>query len=153
MSFNWYFENWLKILLLVLGLPFRDRKSLRTKQTQVKLNAKRGWPINLINHIQPQLSKMCPKSSWTLTSQSTDGAFPYCEFQCYVNGVSPVRHQLLSSGSLWTNLVAFRRRYTDFHTRKCLWKCPMQNGSLVKTKWDVMNLYCDKKWWSFTDIP
>ena len=47
------------------GTLVRDRKPLGTKQTQVKPNANRGWPIKLVNHAQPQLSRLCPKSSWT----------------------------------------------------------------------------------------
>ena len=61
-------------LVLVLGSPFRDRKCLGTKQTQVKTNANRDRSIKLDNHIQPQLNRWCPKSSWSPTSQNADGA-------------------------------------------------------------------------------
>ena len=60
--------------LLALGPSFRDRESLGTKQTQIKPNANKGLPIKPVNHIQPQLSRLCPKSSWTPTSQNADGA-------------------------------------------------------------------------------
>ena len=63
----------MKKMLLVLGPPFRDRKSLETKKTQVKPNANRGWLIKLVNHIRPQLTRLCPNSSWTPTSQNADG--------------------------------------------------------------------------------
>ena len=72
-------------LLLLLGPPFRDRKSLETKQTQVKPNANRGWPIKLVNHIRPQQTRLCPNSSWTPTSKNADGAPPYWGFQHYAS--------------------------------------------------------------------
>ena len=64
----------MKKLLLVLGPPIRERKSLETKQTQVKHNANRGGAIKPVNHIRPQLTRLCPNSSLTLTSQNADGA-------------------------------------------------------------------------------
>ena len=147
------FWKLIKNIALGTGTPFRDRKSLRTKQTQVKLNAKRSRLAHKSSHPHPTAAEQnVPKISldphltkyrWGIPILSISMLCWWCI----------VRHQLLSSGSLWTNSVAFRTRYTDFHTRKCLWKCRMQNGSLVKTQWDVINLYCDIKWWSFTDIP
>ena len=65
------------------GTPYRDRRCLGTKRTQVKPNANRGWSIKLVNHIQLQLSRLCPKSSWTPTSQNEDGAPPCWVFQRY----------------------------------------------------------------------
>ena len=70
-------------MLLVPRPLFRDRKSLETKQTQVKPNANRCWSIKLVNHIQPQLTRLCPNSSWTPTSQNADGAPLYWAFQRY----------------------------------------------------------------------
>ena len=64
-ALQFIFWKLMKKLLLVLGPPFRDRKSLETKQTQVKPNANKGWPIKPVNHIRPQLTRMCPNSSWT----------------------------------------------------------------------------------------
>ena len=84
-TFNLYFENQWKKLLLLLGPPFRDRKSLETIPTQVKPNANRGWSIKPVNHIRPQLTKLCPNSSGTPTSQNADGALPYWGFQRYVS--------------------------------------------------------------------
>ena len=46
--------------LLVLGPPFRDRKSLETKQTQVKPNANRGWQKNGQPH-QTAANQIVPK--------------------------------------------------------------------------------------------
>ena len=80
-------------MLLVLGPPFRNRKSLETKQTQVKPKANRGWPIKPVNRIIPQLTRLCPNSSWTLTPPNADGAPQYWEFQRYVLMTS---HDLLS---------------------------------------------------------
>ena len=77
------FWKLMKILLLLPGLSFKDKNSLGTKQTQVEPNANRGWPIKLDNHIQPQLSRLCPKSSWTPASQNANGTPPYWGFQCY----------------------------------------------------------------------
>ena len=68
---------------MVLGPPFIDRKSLGTKQTEDKPNANRGWSIKLVNYIQPQLNRLCQKSSWTPTSQNADEAPPYWGFQRY----------------------------------------------------------------------
>ena len=75
-------------LLFVLGPLLRGRKSLETKQTQVKPNANRGWPIKPVNHIRPELTRLCPTSSWTTTSQNADGPPPYCGFHCYVESHS-----------------------------------------------------------------
>ena len=47
------FRKLMKKMGLVLEPLFKDRKVLWTKQTQLKSNAKRGWPIELVNHIQP----------------------------------------------------------------------------------------------------
>ena len=69
--------------ILVLGPLLRDRGSLGTKQTQVKSNANRCWRIKLVNHIQPQLSRLCP-DSWTPNSQNADGAPSSLGFQRYV---------------------------------------------------------------------
>ena len=86
-KFKWYFENWWKKLVLVLGPLFRDGKSLGTEQTQIKPNTNRGWPIKLVNHIQPQLNRLCQKSSRTPFSQNSDGAPPWV-FNATVNRVS-----------------------------------------------------------------
>ena len=66
------FWKLMQILLLVIGTPFRDMKSLETKQTQIKPDANRGFPIELASHIQPQLSRLCWKSCIP-TSQNADG--------------------------------------------------------------------------------
>ena len=84
-ALQFIFWKFMKKLMLVLGHPFRDRKSLETKQTQVKPNANRGWPIKLVNHIRPQLTRLCPNSSWTPTSQNADGASLYWGFQPYAS--------------------------------------------------------------------
>ena len=75
-----------EIIAVATGTPFQrqERKSLETKQTQVKPNANRGWPMKPVNHIRPQLIRLCPNSSWTPTSQNADGAPPYWGFQRYV---------------------------------------------------------------------
>ena len=70
-------------MLLVLGPPFRDRESLKSKQTKVKPNPNRGWSKIPVNHIRPQLTRLCQNSSWTPTSQNADGALPYWQFQRY----------------------------------------------------------------------
>ena len=75
------FWKWMKKLLLVLEPPFRDRKSLGTKQTQVKPNVNRCWPIRLVNYIQPQLSRLGLKSSRIPASQNAVRATPYGGFQ------------------------------------------------------------------------
>ena len=90
-------------LLLVVGPPFRDRKSLETKQTQVKPNANRGWPIKPVNHIRPQLTRLCPNSSWTPTSQNANGAPPCWGFQRFAGiriGICDVWSDMPAS-SLW----------------------------------------------------
>ena len=45
--------------------PFRDRKSLGTKQTQVTPNVNIGCTIELASHIQTHLSRMCWRCCWT----------------------------------------------------------------------------------------
>ena len=75
------FWKLLKKMLLVLGPRFRDRESLGTTKTRVKSKANRGWPRKLVNHIQPQLNRLCPKPSWTPNLQYTFGAPPYWGFQ------------------------------------------------------------------------
>ena len=67
------------VLIHVLEPPFRDRKSLGTRPTQVK---PRLTP-KLVNHIRPQLSRLCGKSSWTPTSQNVDEAPQHWRFQRY----------------------------------------------------------------------
>ena len=89
--------------------PFKDRKPLRTKQTQVKPNANRGCPIKLANHIQPQLRKLCPKSSWTPTSQNADRAPPYWGLQRYVCAsglISLNTHSHWTKPSQWKGKIA-----------------------------------------------
>ena len=71
------FLKLMKKMMLVLGPRFRDRKSLETKQTQVKPNANRGWPIKPVDHIWLQLTGLRPNSPWTSTSQNAHGAPPY----------------------------------------------------------------------------
>ena len=60
------------------GVPFQ-----RQEVSGNKANAK------LVNHIQPQLSRLCQKSSWTPISQNADGAPPYWGFQRCVTYVWP----------------------------------------------------------------
>ena len=66
------------------GTLFTETESL-WEQSKHKLhpNANRGWPMTLVNHIQSQLSRLCPKYSWTPTSQNADGAPPYWGFERY----------------------------------------------------------------------
>ena len=95
-------------MLLVLWPHFKDRKSRETKQTQVKPNENRGWPIKPVNHIKPQLNRFCPKSFWTTTSQNADGAPPYRGFQRYhtQNTASapshPIQHPTAGMGTHMT---------------------------------------------------
>ena len=84
---------------MVLGPPFRDRTSLETKQTQVKPNANRGWSIKPVNHIRPHLTRLCPNSSWTPTSQNADGAPPHWGFQHY--GKTTPSVSSFDNGSIW----------------------------------------------------
>ena len=95
--------------MLVLGPLFKDRKSLETKQAQVKPNANRGWPIKPVNHIRPQLTRLCPNSSWTPTSRNGDGAPPYLGFQCYAC-VRPANCQAFWHALAWhqANFEAIR---------------------------------------------
>ena len=44
-----------------MGPPFRDRKSLETKQTQVKPNANRDWPIKNGQAHQTAANQIVPK--------------------------------------------------------------------------------------------
>ena len=67
------------------GPPSRDRRSLGTKPTHVKPSANRGWPLKPVNHIQPQLRRICPKSSRTPTWQNADGAPPFWRFQRFTS--------------------------------------------------------------------
>ena len=79
-ALQFIFWKLMKKLLLVLGPPFRDRKSMETRETQVKSNSKSGCSIKPVNHIRPQLTRLCPNSSWTPTSQNADGTAPYWDF-------------------------------------------------------------------------
>ena len=62
-------------------------------------NANRGWPIKPVNYIILQLTRLCPNSSWSPTSQNADGAPPYWGFQRYVSGtltIISMCHRILS---------------------------------------------------------
>ena len=82
--------------------PFQRQEVPVNEQTHVKPNANRGWPIKLVNHIQPQLSRLCPKSSWAYWGfQRHDWPF--------VRGIhrSPVDspHKGQWSGALMSSLI------------------------------------------------
>ena len=100
-------------MLLVLGPPYRHRKSLGITQTQVNPNANRGWPIKPVNHIRPQLTRLCSNSSWTSTSQNADGAPNTEDFNAmgYFDHDSGFRHIT----SLWKLLP---NRYVPVNTKE-----------------------------------
>ena len=74
----------MKKIAVGTGTPFqRQEVSGNKRKTQVKPNANRGWPIKPVYHIRQQLTRLCPNSFWTPTSQNADGAPPYWAFQRY----------------------------------------------------------------------
>ena len=66
------FWKLIKNIALGSGTPFRDRKSLRTKQTQVKLNAKRSRLAHKSSHPHPTAP-----GSWAKCAQNLPGSSPH----------------------------------------------------------------------------
>ena len=69
----------MKTIAVGTGTPFQKQKvsanNANTSQTQYKHKP--------VHHIRPQLTRLCPNSSWNPTSQIADGAPPYQGFQRY----------------------------------------------------------------------
>ena len=73
-----------------------------------KCSCEHCWPIKPVNHIRPQLTSLCPNSSWTPTPlQNADGAPPYWGFQRY--DYEYTNNQLFIQGSL----ACKKNRYSD----------------------------------------
>ena len=81
------------------------------KQTQVKPKVNRGCPIGLVSHIQPQLSRLCGKYSWTPTSPNGNGATHFGDFNALHN-----KHPSVIFCSYWDGR-------TIFYTNHCLGAC------------------------------
>ena len=100
----WICRFWLCPSIYILKIDEKNccryRKSLERKQTQVKPNANIGWPVKPVNHIRPQLTILCPNSSWAPNSQNADGAPPYWGFQPYVS-VWPLKCKCVSLLRWW----------------------------------------------------